>query len=131
MLQCTKSMLDLILEYCDSTWHSSLPADQSKSLEQLQRRACRIVLGMNFTSHFEALSDCDLDSLYHRRAEHCLRFAEGLSKSSRKEKELLQPIRRDVHGPNLRIADKLSQLFAKTSRFQNNPITYFISLLNE
>ena len=119
-----------LLEYCDSTWHSSLTAGQSKSLEQLQRRACRIVQGRNFTSYSDALSDCDLDSLYDRRVEHCLRFAEGLSKCSRTN-ELLPPVRRDVHGRNLRSADKLTQLFARTSRFQNSPIPYFISLLNE
>ena len=119
-----------LLEYCDSTWHSSLTAGQSRSLEQLRRRACRIVLGRNFTSYSDALSNCDLDSLYDRRVEHYLRFAEGLSKSSRTN-ELLPPVQRDVHGRNLRNADKLTQLFARTSQFQNSPIPYFISLLNE
>ena len=123
-------MLDLFLEYCDSMWHSSLTAGQSKSLEQLQRRACRIVLGRNFTSYSDALIDCDLDSLYDRRVEHCLRFAEGLSKSSRRN-ELLPPVRRDVHGRNLRNADKLTQLFARTLWFQNSLIPYCIRLLNE
>ena len=84
-----------LLEYCDSSWHSSLTAGQSKSLEQLQRRACRIVLGRNFTSYSDALSDCDLDSLYDRRVEHCLRFAEGLSNSSRTN-ELLPLVRREI-----------------------------------
>ena len=56
-----------LFEYCDSTWHSSLTAGQSKSPEQLQRRACKIVLGRNFTSYSDALSDCDLDSLYDIR----------------------------------------------------------------
>ena len=115
-----------LLEYCDPTWHSSLTAGESRSLEQLQGRACRIVLGRNITSYSDALSDCDLDSLYDRRVEHCLRFAEGLSKSSRTN-ELLPPARRDVHGRNLRYADKLTQLFARTLRFQNSPIPYFIS----
>ena len=119
-----------LLEYCDSTWHSSLTAGQSRSLEQLQRRACRIVLGKNLTSYSDALSDCDLDPLYVRRVEHCLRVAEGLSKNSRTN-ELLPPVRRDVHGRNLRNADKLTQLFVRTLRFQNSPIPYFISLLNE
>ena len=117
-----------LLEYCDSTWHSSLTAGQSKSLEQLQRRACRIVLGRNFTSYSDALSDCYLVSLslWQESRTYCLRFAEGLSKSSRTN-ELLPPVRRDVHGRNLRNTDKLTQLFARTSRFQNSPIPYFIS----
>ena len=117
LITVCKGYVGPLLEYCDSTWHSSLTAGQSKSIEHLQRRACRIVLGRNFTSYFDALSDCDLNSLYDRRVEHCLRFAEGLSKSSRIN-ELLPPVRRDVHGRNLRSADKLTQLFARTSRFQ-------------
>ena len=61
-----KGYVSLLIEYCDSTWHSSLPIGQSKSPEQLQR-ACRIILGRNFTSFSDALSD--------RREDHCLRFA--------------------------------------------------------
>ena len=102
---------------------------QSKMLEQLQRRACRIVLGRNFTSYSEALGVCDLDSLYDRRVDHCLRFAEGLTNSSRTT-DLLPPVRSAVHGRNLRNADKLTQLFARTARFQGSPIPFFINLLN-
>jgi hypothetical protein len=118
-----------LLEYCDTVWHSSLTAGQSKTLEQLQRRACRIVLGRNFTSYLDALCDCDLESLHGRRVDHCLRFAEGLSNSSRTN-DLLPPARGVAHGRNLRNAHKLSQLFARTSRFQNSPIPFFTSLLN-
>ena len=61
--------------------------------------------GQEFTSYSDAPSDCDLDSLYDRREEHdCLRFAEGLSNSSRTN-DLLLPVRREVHGRNISNAD--------------------------
>ena len=78
----------------------------------------------NFTSYSDALSDCDLDSLYDRRVEHCLRFAEGLSKSSRTN-ELLPPVQRDVHGSNLRNADKLTQLFCQNIVVSKKPHPLF------
>ena len=105
----------ILLEYCDSAWHLS-----SKSLEQLQRRAYRIVLGRNFTSYSDALSDCELDSLYDRRVGHCLRFAEGLSSSSRTN-ELLPPVRREVHNRNLRNAHKLSNFLLEHCVFKTAP----------
>ena len=72
-----------LLEYADTVWHSSLTAGQSKHLEQLQRRACRMVLDEDFISHADALQVCDLETLSDRRKSHCVRFAQGLSKSIR------------------------------------------------
>ena len=113
-----KDYIRPLLEYCDTVWHSSLTAGQSKILEQLQRRACRIVLGRNFTSYSDALNDCDLESLY------------GSSNSSRTI-DLLPPTRVEVHGRNLRSAHKLSKFFVRTTRFQNSPIPFFTTLLND
>ena len=119
-----------LLEYGDATWHSSLTAGQSKTLEQLQRRACRTILGIKFSSYSEALLDCGLSSLHDRRVDHCQRLAEGLSCNNRTN-DLLPPVRSEVHGRNLRNANKLSQPFARTLRFQNSPIPFFVSLLNK
>ena len=38
------------LEYVGVVWNSSLILKQTKTIEQVQRRACRIVLGHNFSS---------------------------------------------------------------------------------
>ena len=119
-----------ILEYADVTWHSSLTTNQTKSLEQLQRRACRIILGQRFTSYAEAVQACDLERLSDRREDHCRRLAEGLADSDR-TKDLLPPSRQSAHGRNLRNAHKFTQLRFRTSRFQNSPIPYFVNLLNK
>ena len=40
-----KGYIRPLLDYADVVWHSSLTIKQAKSIEQVQRRACRIVLG--------------------------------------------------------------------------------------
>ena len=118
-----------LLEYPDVTWHS-LTAHQSNVLEQLQRRACRIILGHRYISYAEAVDACNLEFLTDRREDHCRRFAEGLSKSER-TKGILPLSRLDAHGRKLRSAHKLFKPRCRTSRFQYSPIPYFIDILNE
>ncbi len=125
-----KGYIRPLLEYADVAWHSSLTIKQAKSIEQVQRRACRIVLGFNFTSYSSALGDCGIDSLATRREDHCLKFAEGLADNER-TMDLLPPTRLDCHSRNLRSANKISTLRFRTSRFKNSPIPHFIDLLNK
>ena len=111
-------------------WHSSLTCQQSHQLEQLQRRACRIIMGCEFISYSDALQKCDLVTLSCRRRNHCQLFAERLSKSICTA-DLLPPTRHDTHSRNLRNSHHISQLRIKTSRYKNSPIPFFIDLLNE
>ena len=90
-----------ILEYADVVWHSSVSATQSQQIESTQKRACRIILGRKYTSYEDALSICKFDTLSGRREGHCLRFAEGLSKSKRTS-SLIPPTRGECHGRFLR-----------------------------
>ena len=90
---------------------------QTKTIEQVQWHACRIVLGHNFLSYNKAPSDCETESLATRREDHCLKFAEGLADIER-TKDLLPPTRLESHSRNLRNAHKISQLRFRTSRFK-------------
>ena len=125
-----KGYIRPLLEYADVVWNSSLTLKQTRTIEQVQRRACRIVLGHNFLSYTKALSDCEIESLATRREDHCLKFAEGLADIER-TKDLLPPTRLESHSRNLRNAHKISQLRFRTSRFKNSPIPHFIELLNK
>ena len=107
-----KGYIRPLLEYADVVWNSSLTLKQTKTIEQVQRRACRI------------------ESLATRREDHCLKFAEGLADIER-TKDLLPPTRLESHSRNLRNAHKISQLRFRTSRFKNSPIPHFIELLNK
>ena len=62
-----KGYIRPLLEYADVVWNSSLTLQQTKTIEQVQRRACRIVVGHNFSSYNKALSDCEIESLATRR----------------------------------------------------------------
>ncbi|XP_072016828.1 uncharacterized protein [Amphiura filiformis] len=55
----------------DVVWHSSLTTTQNHTLEQLQKRAYKIVLGKLYDGYDNALNLCQLDSLADRREDHC------------------------------------------------------------
>ncbi len=119
-----------VVEYCDVVWHSGLTSKQSAALERIQKRACKTICGHNhYNSYGDALTQCSMTSLHERRQEHCLKFAQGLNNNTRTN-HLLPPTRFQSHGRTLRNANNLSQLPAKTDRFKNSPIPFFISLLN-
>ena len=119
-----------ILEYADVVWHSSITASQTHEIEATQKRACRIILGRNYTSYEKALEKCKLNTLSGRREEHCLRFAEGLSKSTRTS-SLVPPTRGECHSRLLRNNRMVTQLPARTNRFQNSPVPFYVNLLNK
>ena len=60
-----------ILEYADVVWHSSITFKQSRDIESIQRRACRIILANSYESYVDALGTCQFDSLFERRENHC------------------------------------------------------------
>ena len=125
-----KSYVRPIIEYADVVWHSGLTHKQAGDLEHIQRRACRTILGRQFTTYTESIKQCNLDRLSERRVDHCLKFAKGLVDNPRTS-HLLPPTRISTNGRNLRNANKFSQPKIKTNRFKQSPIPYFVSLLNK
>ncbi len=91
LLLC-KGYIRRLSDNADVVWNSFLTIKQAKSIEQVQRRACRIVLGRNFISYHKALSDCEIEFLAIRRDGHCLKFAEGIANIER-TKDLLPSTR--------------------------------------
>ena len=124
-----KSYVRPVIEYADVVWHSGLTHKQACDLERIQRRACRTILGSQFTTYTESIKQCNLERLSERRVDHCLKFAKGLVDNPRTS-HLLPPTRISTHGRNLRNANKFSQPKIKTNRFKQSPIPYFVSLLN-
>ena len=124
-----KSYLRPVIEYCDVVWHPSITKKQSKTIERIQKRACRTILGRKYHSYSDALSMCDLDSLEERREHHSLKFAKGLDHNVRTE-HLLPPRRNECHSFNLRNSSAISQPRFRTKRFFNSPVPYYVRLLN-
>ena len=109
LISVYKGYIRPLLEYADVVWNSSLTVKQTKNIEQVQRRARRIVLGHNFTSYNEALSDCEIESLATRREDHCRKFADRLADIERTQ-DPLPPTRLESHTCKLRYAHRISQL---------------------
>jgi hypothetical protein len=118
-----------LLEYSDVIWHSSMTSKQSNTLENIQKRSCRIILRRRFNSYINALQICDLEPLSVRREQHCLSFARSLSLSDRTRK-LLPPSRLESHGRHLRNNTTITQINSRTNRFAKSPIPFYIGLLN-
>ena len=119
-----------ILEYTDVVWHSSITFKQSRDIESIQRRKCRIIFGNSYEPYVDALGICQFDSLFERMENHCHRFAEGLPNNER-TKSLLPPSRFECHGRSLRNSANISKIPVRKKRFENSPIHYFIKILDK
>ena len=52
-----------VVEYATPVWHGSLTDKQSKKLESIQKRSCRIILGATYNSYTQALQLASLKTL--------------------------------------------------------------------
>ena len=83
-----------VLEYACPVWHPALTAAQRSTLESVQKRVCRIILGHHYQSYTETLAKFGLPKLDDRRKQLTLGFGTKLMKSSHSH---LLPQRRESH----------------------------------
>ena len=70
-------------------WHTRLTEKQRFALVLIQKRACRIMLGTNYSQYSEALISCNIPELKSRRGDKiCLDFAKKLYSSTELRKWL-------------------------------------------
>ena len=67
-----------ILDYGVPIFNGNLTNGQILSLERIQKRACRIMLGDQYINYDNALELCSLQRLDQRRKQLCLDFATSL-----------------------------------------------------
>ena len=108
---------------------SLLICDQGTTLEKVQKRACKIILGKNYNSYTNAIETCELDTPSDRRKIHSRKFAQTLPNCKRTS-SLIPPTKRSVHGRDLRNSNSVTLLPCRTERFRKSPILYFTDLLN-
>ena len=116
-----------VLEYCVPVFNGGLTLKQVQSLERVQKRVCRIILGKDYISYENAIVECKLERLETRREKLCIDFAKSLSNNPHCKDWL--PKQKNV-GISLRSIPKFNQYKCKTNRFRNSAIPYFIDLLN-
>ncbi len=97
-----------------------LTIKESAALERVQRRACKIILGNQYTSYDEALELCNLSTLFDRREQLCLDFFSSLIKLER-FRSWVPPKKSTIHNKVLRNSNRLSIPRCKTSRCQKKP----------
>ena len=68
-----------VLEYCAPVFNGGLTKGHVKSLEQIQKRIFKIMLGLEYVSYQDACLMLDLPSLESRRQRLCLEFAKKTS----------------------------------------------------
>ena len=121
------SIVQPVLEYAVPVWAGGITRQHSESLERVQKRACRIILGRNYTRYSEARDQLHLPSLSDRRNSLCVSFAKTMLVPSSKLHHLLPP--RTTHGHNTRNSGKFVNLRCRTERYRNSPIPFLSRLL--
>ena len=118
-----------VLEYASPLWHSSLTQRQIEQLELIQKRACQIVLGSEYTSYAEAMETLQLCSLVERCEQLLRGFGEKHFKSKCHAAMLPEP-KKKRHGRNPRSAHQLDPPKCKTTRFRKSTIPAVVDQLN-
>ena len=115
-------------EYAAPVWHGSINNDQTSQLERIQKRACRIILGANYSSYTDSLDQLELQTLNDRRLQLCSQFAQKCVESDRYSDWFPHNMR--THNMTLRQCNKYQVPRTKTKRYGNSAIPYLTHLLN-
>ena len=111
-------------------WDPGLTVHKDLALEWIQKRACSIIVGKDYTTCNEALELCNLQALHGRREQLCLSFFNSLLDSDRFNSGVA-PRRGTIHGRVLRNSDKLALPKFRTVRYQHSPLLYMTKLYND
>ena len=104
-----------VLEYACPVWHSSLTSSLHDDLEQIQRRATKIMLPS--LSYNERLSELGLPTLHERRVELCRWFYKSVVRQHKFHDVLPSTVERPY---SLRNPRTFSLVKCRTKRFQDN-----------
>ena len=111
-----------VLEYTCAVWHSSLPLKLRDQLEQVQRRAVKIILPS--FSYVEGLVELNIDTLFERREFLCRKFYKSVLKQENRIHDLLpNPLKKSY---SLRHPRTFPLIKCRTKRFKNSFIPYSI-----
>ena len=118
-----------IVEYAAPVWHGSISKQQSQQIERIQKRACRTILGTQYTTYMEALNLTGLQSLDDRRTQLCYNFAQKCTVSDRYADWF--PLNNSTHSMRLRNTSTYHVPRYRTNRYGNSSIPYLSRLLND
>ena len=114
-------------EYLSVVWHSSLTAEQTNKIENIQRTSLKIILDKNYVDYSAALEMTVLDNLFSRRQKRCLSFAKNSLKCP--VGQALLP-RNPDHDQHVRTREKFLVNFSHTENYKKSAVPYCQNLLN-
>ena len=117
------------LTYASPAWSSSLTATQRHQLERVQKRACRLILGNQFTNYQAALHTLHLTTLQERHTHLLQKFACKLLLHTR-HRDLLPPPALHPR-PSIRHTNTLVPIRSRTDRYANSAIPFMVKYLNK
>ena len=120
-----------LLEYVVPVWHPSITQNQHQALERIQRRACRIIMGVNYSSYQDALTTCNIPVLKQRREKICLEFTKSIMNSNEFRNWLPNLRSEETKYVSLRNANNLTVPRARTERYAQSAIPYMVRAWNQ
>ena len=75
LMEVFQQQVATIAELAAPAWSSMLTNSESRQLERLQKTACHVVLGSQYTTYKRALTQLGMSSMADRRARQSRKFA--------------------------------------------------------
>ena len=121
-----------ILELAVPVWSAGLTSEDITSLERVQKTACAIILGREYTEYEDALEKLGLGTLESRRVDLCRKFARKASKNEKYQHWFVESDvpAKERNTRSKHISMKFKPVQFRTDRFRNSPLPYLTSLLN-
>ena len=115
LVDCFIKQARSVLEYCAVVWHPGLSQVNTSDIERVQKTACAIILGKQYTSYQSALTYLGLVRLDTRREALCSKFAKKSLKSTKYAGWFVK----DLNLPNTRRDVKnVKEVQCRTSRLK-------------
>ena len=112
------------LEYACPTFHPMLTGGMRDDIEMIQKRACRIIFGINM-SYDVLVNDKKIETLEARRERLTVNFAKKCANSERFKHWFVKKPE-----TNLRRSLVFEESFARTERLKKSPLYYMRRALN-
>ena len=117
------------VEYASPVWHGNISKQQTQQIERIQKRACHIIFGNNYTSYTDALDLIGLQTLKDRRHQLCTKFALKCCTSDRYAGWF--PHNNRTHSMVLRYTNRYTVPKYRTNRYGNSSIPFLCKILNQ
>ena len=127
-MTCWMSISSKSEAYWNMLWHPSLTGEDRLRIERVQKSALCIILGNRYKSYRVALKQLKVETLFTRRQRLCEKFAKKCFKHPKFSKWFKPNSKKSATRQN---QSKLCDVYSRTDRYMNSPISFLTDLLNK